>query len=160
MTIRAFYKRQSQFKQMMSHSQGASRGLYLRMMALSATEILGTIPLGTYIIVVSAKAGVRPWKGWAYTHSNYSAVAQIAGFIWRNDHNLNNGLEMFRWSLVACAFIFFAFFGFTDETRRLYRRVYTPIVNRIGYSRSILRGPVYLCVASSSLCPFGPISAR
>jgi pheromone a factor receptor len=133
----------------MMSSQGLSRGRYFRLMALSATEILGTIPLGTYIIVVSAKAGVGPWKGWAYTHSNYSAVAQIAGFIWRNDYNLNSGLEMFRWSLVACAFVFFAFFGFTNETRQLYRRVYTPIFSRIGVPRFIFHGPVYLCVVHS-----------
>jgi pheromone a factor receptor len=118
-------------------------------MALSATEILGTIPLGTYIIVASAKEGVTPWKGWAYTHGNSSAVAQIAGFIWRSVPITHKGLEMFRWSLVACAFIFFAFFGFTDETRRLYRRVYSPIANRIGYSRFILHRPAYLCVVYS-----------
>jgi pheromone a factor receptor len=95
-TIRAFYKRQRQFKQMMSHSQGASRGLYLRLMAISGIEILGTIPMGTYFIVSNARAGVTPWKGWAYTHSNYSDVVQIAGFIWKNDPNLANGLEIFR----------------------------------------------------------------
>ena len=148
-TICAFYKRQRQLKQTMSHSQGANRGLYLRLMALSATEILGTIPLGTYILVTNAKEGVTPWKGWAHTHSNSSAVAQIAGFIWRSVPIRTNGLEMFRWSLVACAFIFFAFFGFTDETRRLYRRLYTPIANRIGYSKFIVHGPVYLCVVYS-----------
>jgi pheromone a factor receptor len=145
-TIRAFYKRQRQFKQMMSHSQGASRGLYLRLMAISGIEILGTIPMGTYFIVSNARAGVTPWKGWAYTHSNYSDVVQIAGFIWKNDPNLANGLEIFRWLLVACAFIFFALFGFADETRQLYRRVYKSIASRIGCSRFIPRGPSYLCV--------------
>ena len=144
---------------MMVHSQGLSRGRYLRLMALSATEMFGTIPLGSYIMVNATKEGVTSWKGWAYTHSNYSEVAQIASFIWRHDYNTNNGLEMFRWSLVACAFVFFAFFGFTDETRQLYRRVYKPIANRIGYPRFIFHGPVYLCVASP-LSPFGPIAAR
>jgi pheromone a factor receptor len=115
-------------------------------MALSATEMFGTIPLGTYIIVVSAKAGVTPWQGWAATHSNYSEVIQIASFIWRSDPGMANGLEMFRWSLVACAFVFFAFFGFTDETRQFYRRMYKPIASRIGCSRFIFHGPSYLCV--------------
>ncbi|KAF8468718.1 STE3-like pheromone receptor [Russula ochroleuca] len=143
--ICAFYKRQRLFKQMTSHSQ-FSRGRYLRLMALSATEMFGTIPLGTYIIVVSAKAGVTPWQGWAATHSNYSEVIQIASFIWRSDPGMANGLEMFRWSLVACAFVFFAFFGFTDETRQFYRRMYKPIASRIGCSRFIFHGPSYLCV--------------
>ena len=103
-------------------------------MALSATEILGTIPLGTYIIVASAKEGVTPWKGWAYTHGNSSAVAQIAGFIWRSVPITHKGLEMFRWSLVACAFVFFAFFGFADEALQHYRRLYTSIASHVGYS--------------------------
>ncbi|KAF8468719.1 STE3-like pheromone receptor [Russula ochroleuca] len=149
--ICAFYKRQRQFKQMMSHSQGLSRGRYLRLMGISATGILGTIPLGTYIIVITAKEGVTPWQGWTATHSNYSEVIQIAGFIWRNDPGMANGLEMFRWLLVACAFVFFAFFGFTDETRQLYRRVYKSIASRIGCSRFIFHGPSYLCVVHS-LC--------
>ena len=117
----------------MMSSHGLSRGRYLRLMALSATDILGTIPLGTYIIVADAKDGVTPWKGWAYTHRNYSQVNQIPSFIWRNDPSLNSGLEMFRWELVACAFIFFAFFGFADEARQHYRRLYTSIATRVSY---------------------------
>ena len=114
--------------------QGFSRGRYLRLMALSSADILGSIPLGTYIIVSNVKGGVTPWKGWAYTHSNYSEVDQIAGSVWRNDPGMEIGLEMFRWSLVACAFVFFAFFGFADEALQHYRRLYTSIASHVGYS--------------------------
>jgi pheromone a factor receptor len=100
-------------------------------MALSATEILGTIPLGTYFMVSSAKMGVKPWKSWADTHSHYSTIHQVPGFIWKNDPNLAIKLELFRWSLVACAFIFFAFFGFADEARQHYRLVYAWFARRI-----------------------------
>jgi hypothetical protein len=148
MAIRSFYKRQRLFKQM-THTQGASRGMYLRLMALSTTEIIGTIPLGTYFIVTNAKAGVTPWQGWAYTHSHYSDVPRIAGFVWKNDPSVAHGLEMFRWSLVACAFVFFAYFGFADETRQLYRRMYNSIATRIGCPRFIPHGPSYLYVVHS-----------
>jgi pheromone a factor receptor len=100
-------------------------------MALSATELLGTIPLGTYFIVINAKAGVKPWKGWAFAHSHFSHVIQIPSVVWRKDPG---GIETYRWSLVACAFIFFGFFGFADEARQHYRRLYTSIASRIGYS--------------------------
>ena len=109
-------------------------------MALSATEILGTIPLGTYFIVANAKAGVKPWKSWADTHSNYSEVIQVPSIVWENDPYFAGCLGIFRWSLVACAFIFFAFFGFADEARQHYRRVYESIASRIGYSMSAHRG--------------------
>ena len=135
----------------MSHSQGLSRGRYFRLMALSATEILGTIPLGTYFIVSNATAGVRPWGSWAEVHRNYSEVIQVPSNVWKNDPQFAAGVEIFRWSLVACAFIFFAFFGFADEACQHYRRVYTSIGSRIGYSTSTLHGSSYACVVRS-LC--------
>jgi len=107
-------------------------------MAISATEILGTIPLGTLFIVKNVKSGVGPWRGWAYTHEHYSMVYQVPASIWKNDPDSVFALEMYRWSLVLCAFLFFALFGFADEARQHYRRVYTSIVRRIGHSMSIL----------------------
>ncbi|KAF8468713.1 pheromone receptor [Russula ochroleuca] len=133
-TIYAFYKCQRRFSRIMIHSQGLSRGRYVRLIALSATEILGTIPFGTYFIVTNAEMGVQPWKSWADTHSNYSEVNQVPSIVWENDPYLAGALGIFRWSLVACAFIFFAFFGFADEARQHYRRVYMSISSRIGFS--------------------------
>ncbi|KAF8468714.1 STE3-domain-containing protein [Russula ochroleuca] len=138
-SIYTFYKRQRQFRQIMVHSQGLNRSRYFRLMALSATEILGTIPLGTYFIVSNAK-GVRPWESWAEMHRHYSKVIQVPSIVWENDPYLAGGLGVFRWSMVASAFVFFAFFGFADEARQHYRRVYTSIASRIGYSTSTLHG--------------------
>ncbi|KAH9964859.1 pheromone A receptor-domain-containing protein [Russula dissimulans] len=126
--IRTIFK----FKQILSFNRGLNRGRYLRLMALSTIEILGTIPLGTYILVSNARSGMIPWKSWADTHSNYSRVVQVAAFTWKSDPDAVFGLEMFRWSLVLCAFIFFAFFGFAVEARHHYRLVYTSLASRIG----------------------------
>jgi pheromone a factor receptor len=134
MSIRTFYKRRRQFSEIMAHSQGLNRGRYLRLMALSATEIIGTIPLGTYFIVNNAQIGVTSWKGWAYTHSHYSHVFKVPSSVWKNDPRACGGFETYRWSLVACAFIFFGFFGFANEARQNYRRLLTSIAGRIGYS--------------------------
>jgi hypothetical protein len=107
-------------------------------MVISATEILGTIPLGTILIAKTVKLGVGPWRGWANTHENYSAVYQVPASVWKNDSNTATFLEMYRWSLVLCAFLFFALFGFADEAQQHYRRVYTTIASRIGPSASTL----------------------
>ena len=56
------------------------------------------------------------------------------------------GLEVFRWSLVLCAFVFFALFGFADEARQHYRLVYTTLASRIGYSTFTLHGSSHACV--------------
>jgi pheromone a factor receptor len=118
-------------------------------MVVSGVEICGTIPLATVYIVKDAKLGVDHWRGWTWTHANYSAVHQIPASIWRNDPDSVFFLEMFRWSLVLCAFLFFALFGFADEARRHYRIMYTSIATRIGYSTSTLHGSSHECVVHS-----------
>ena len=148
MTIFTLYKRQRQFRQVMTFSQGLSRGRYLRLMAVAFCDILGTIPLGTYIIVLNT-SGVTPYGSWAFVHSHYSEVNPVPSVVWKNNSNSFNGLEMFRWSLVAAAFVFFALFGFADEARQHYRLVYTSLARRIGYLTSTLRGSSRVCVVHS-----------
>ena len=118
-------------------------------MAISSVEILGTIPLGTYYIVASVKNGLEPWKGWAVVHSHYSEVIQIAAFIWRAEPQVVLALEMSRWSLVACAFLFFALFGLSDEAREHYCRPYNSLARRIGKSPSTPHKAPLACVPSS-----------
>ncbi|KAF8491683.1 pheromone A receptor-domain-containing protein, partial [Russula emetica] len=143
MAIYAFHKRRRNHMQLIS---GANRGRYLRLMAISFIEILGTIPVGTYFIVSIAKMGVVPWKGWALMHSHYSKVVQVAGFIWKNDPVSSRNLELSRWSLVACAFIFFALFGFAGEAREHYYHLYKSLARRIGKSTSTPCGAPLACV--------------
>jgi pheromone a factor receptor len=136
---------------------GLSRGRYFRLMAIGAVEVLGTIPLGTYFIVCNAKQGVKPWKSWADTHSNYSEVNQVAGFIWKNIPSVALALEVSRWSLVACAFLFFALFGFADEARLHYRRAYMWLAARLGFPTLPLHGPSHAYVVHG--CPSKLIGA-
>jgi hypothetical protein len=143
MAIYAFYKRRRNHLQLTS---SANRGRYLRLMVISSTEVLGTIPVGTYYIVTIAKMGVAPWKGWARMHSHRSEVIQVAGFIWKNNPVLSFELELLRWSLVACAFLFFALFGITGEAREHYYRLYKSLARRIGKSTSTPHGAPLACV--------------
>ncbi|KAI0298958.1 GPCR fungal pheromone mating factor [Multifurca ochricompacta] len=136
MTIYQFYKRGRQFKQIMSSNRGLNQSRYLRLMALSLVEILGTIPLGSWVIAHQSKLFMSKWLSWEDTHSNYSRVVQVPSVLWKADHEIVVGLETFRWSLPVCAFIFFGFFGFADEARKHYRLVYTSLASRIGYSTS------------------------
>jgi len=139
MNIYLFYTRERRFRQIMSATPGLTRNRYIRLMAVSVVEILGTIPFGTVYIVKTAKLGVDHWRGWTWTHEHYSVVYQVPASIWKSDPNSVFGLEMYRWSLVLCAFLFFALFGFADEARRHYRLVYESIASHIGYSTSALR---------------------
>jgi len=135
MTIYILYKRSRQFRQLLSFGQGINRGRYFRLMVLASVDAFGSIPLATYVIVLDAKSRVVPWKSWAYTHRHYSDIMQIPASEWRKGPE-GVGLEMFRWLIVSCAFVFFAFFGFGDEAFKHYRLAYTSIARRIGYSKS------------------------
>jgi len=107
LTVYHFYKRGRHARQMIA---GVSHSRYFRLMALASVDMFGSIPLATYVIVRNARLGVIPWKSWADTHYNYSRVTQIPAFVWKNEPAIAQGFEMFRWVLVACAFVFFCIF--------------------------------------------------
>ncbi|KAI9509915.1 STE3-domain-containing protein [Russula earlei] len=135
-TIYHFYDRGRQFQQIMTFTNGVNRSRYFRLMALSSVDMIASVPLATYVIVHNAKLGLTPWISWSDTHSNFSRVIQVPAFVWKNDPAHIDSLEMFRWVLVACAFVIFAFFGFAEEARKHYRLVYTSVASRIGISNS------------------------
>jgi hypothetical protein len=149
-----FYKRHRQFKEMFS-SSGLSRSRYIRLMAISGTELCGTIPLGTFYIVFNAKSVITPYVSWAHTHNNYSTVNQVAGFVWKNDSAVALSLEMYRWSLILCALAFFGLFGFAEEARLHYRRAFTTLASRVGYSTFTLQDTSHVCVVYP-LCSVRP----
>jgi len=138
LTIYTLAKRERQFSKILSSNRNLNRSRYIRLMALSGIELLGTIPIGTYVIVIISKEGVTLWQSWAKTHSTgvhpYSYIFQVPAHTWVNLPAFKNGLEMFRWLLVAFAFVFFAFFGFADEARQHYRLAFKSLASRIGYS--------------------------
>jgi len=136
MTIYHFYKRRRQFSQVMSSNRGLNQSRYVRLMCLAMVEILGTIPLSCWILSINAKAGFVHWGSWDWIHSDYSQIVQVPSIMWKTDHDSHILFETYRWSLVACAFIFFGFFGFADEARRHYRLVYTSLASRVGLSTS------------------------
>jgi hypothetical protein len=117
---------------MLSSSYGLTQSRYLRLMILASMDALITVPFATYIIVANTEQGVTPWISWDDTHSDYSRVIQVPGFIWKNDYKMARALEVSRWTLVLAAFIFFAFFGFAQEARQHYRLAYRSIARRIG----------------------------
>lgn len=100
-------------------------------MALASIELLCTIPISTYIMAINISVGLSPYKGWADLHFNYSHVNQIPSVIWHLDKTLAICLELARWLVVACALIFFGFFGFAEEARRHYRSAFQNMAKRL-----------------------------
>lgn len=134
MSIKAFYKRRAQFKELLSSNNNLNSNRYFRLMCLAGIEMLGTIPIGSYGLYLNVSAGINPWKGWADVHFHFSKVSQFPALQWRAVPNLVTSLELSRWSVVFCALVFFGFFGFADEAKKNYRLVVTTVAKRMGYS--------------------------
>jgi len=135
-SIRAFYRRQSQFNKLLALNKNLNPTRYLRLMCMASVEVLCTVPLASYFIYlnVTSPPGVQPYKGWADTHRFFSRVNQIPAILWRYDGTGELALEMTRWVVIFCAFIFFGFFGFADEARKHYRIAFQTLAKTVGYS--------------------------
>jgi pheromone a factor receptor len=135
LSIRAFARRHAQFKQYLSANNNLSANRYFRLMALGSCDLLLTIPFATWTLYNNvALDDLYPWYSWANTHSHFGRVLQYPRLIWAENHRLVIAFEATRWSVVVCAFLFFAFFGFADEARKHYRLAFNSVAKRMGYS--------------------------
>jgi pheromone a factor receptor len=102
-------------------------------MALAGTDVIGTVPLATWVVIQNAGGVISPWISWENVHFGFSRVDQIPASFWRANPVLR-GVEMVRWLPVACALIFFIYFGFADEARKHYRLAVSSVAKHVGVS--------------------------
>lgn len=139
------------FNGMPGSNKSPNQSRYNRLIALSAVEILGSLPVTLYTLYANAYyEPVHPWISWEDTHSDYFVVNQISSAKWRADATSGAVMEISRWVVVVAAFLFFIFFGFAEEARRHYRKAYSFASSslhlpdlRTGKSRSSSPSPPY-----------------
>jgi pheromone a factor receptor len=125
LTIRLFWKSSQQLKEISGSNNDLNRSRYMRLIALTGTQLLFSLPLSLYYLYINAHVlPVAPWISWEDTHFNYSHVSQFPSVIWRADPVLLAAIEGTRWSVIPCAFLFFVFFGFAEQARKHYRLAY------------------------------------
>ncbi|OAX32935.1 STE3-domain-containing protein [Rhizopogon vinicolor AM-OR11-026] len=135
LSLRAFYRRRVQFNQFLASNTSLSASRYFRLMALAMTEILCTIPLASFMIWLnSAAQPVQPWVSWEYVHYDFSRVVQYPSILWTRNFLLVLAIQLTRWFVVICAFIFFAFFGFAAEARKNYGIAFWSVAKLFGFS--------------------------
>jgi len=135
MSIIAFNKSRANFKELLSANNNLNSNRYFRLMCLAGIDVLCTVPLGSYAIYLNSTAmPIQRWRGWANTHEGFSRVDQFPSILWRNEPLTESSIELSRWDVIVCAFIFFAFFGFADEARKNYRAAFQSVAKRVGYS--------------------------
>jgi len=118
----------------MSANKSLTMSRYLRLMALSMTELLLTIPLAIMTIAINATAmPVERWTGLADAHFEFSRVEQFPRILYSQNELFSRGLEFTRWMCPVSSLLIFAYFGFADEAIRHYKLAFWAIAKRFGF---------------------------
>ncbi|KAJ7020815.1 pheromone A receptor-domain-containing protein [Mycena alexandri] len=154
LSIKSFYHSRAQFKELLSSNKNLNLNRYVRLMCLASTDLMFTIPLAIWTLWVNVKVvGISPWISWADTHSNFSRVVSVPGIFWRTEPYTVASLETTRWATIACALLFFGYFGFADEAIKNYRTAFNSVAKRMGYSTATMSSSGVLSSGSNSKYP-------
>jgi hypothetical protein len=135
----ALFKRQAQFNQFLSTNKAISRSRYMRLMMLAVTDIMFTVPIGIFALLLNLMNGLSPYVSWEDIHFDFGRVALYPAVYWKMNAWQVAALQLTRWTVPFCSFVFFAFFGFAEEARRNYAaafwfvcRPFAPFARRIS----------------------------
>ncbi|KDQ49476.1 hypothetical protein JAAARDRAFT_143398 [Jaapia argillacea MUCL 33604] len=132
-TLHSFVRLQTNLNKILGEDTSLSRSRYYRLMALTSMELLFGLPLSSYSLYLNASSRVEPFVSWASTHCHYDRADQVPSFVWKSNHTMAVSLELSRWSPVACALLFFAFFGLAGEALKNYRDGFNFVVRRCRF---------------------------
>lgn len=123
MAIRSLTTKRAEFQAMLTGCSHASltASRYNRLVCMAGVIMLLLVPFSSLILCETlATGGLSPWISWADTHFNFSRVDQYTAALWKPNGSLRAILELTRWGTVLCPFVFFAFFGASEEAREHY----------------------------------------
>ena len=100
---------------------------------MALTEMVWGTVFTSYNLYNNVYPGLRPWTNWADVHSNFSRVdlyvtVGIPPAFLRT-------LMLFWWTMPASSIIFFVFFGFGEEAKKEYNKLWT------AFKEKVLRKP-------------------
>ncbi|OCH88492.1 fungal pheromone STE3G-protein-coupled receptor [Obba rivulosa] len=109
-------------------------GRYLRLIAMSVTEILWGTTLTALVMAENIVGGLRPWTNWNDVHSNFSRIGRFA--LLQYPPYYLQLMILFAWAIPASSIIFFLFFGFSEDVMGDYKR------GLVWFRRKVLRQTV------------------
>ena len=125
-TIITFRKSRSQFMALLSSKSNVTSTWFLWLMLLASVDVPF---IDLYNISLSAHVPLNPWisKSWEN--------ARLVSWRFPLWYGIVTEMGRLRWSSVLFwAFLFFGFFGFTDEGRKNYRFALQSVVKHVGIS--------------------------
>ncbi|TDL26937.1 STE3-domain-containing protein [Rickenella mellea] len=130
LTIRIYLRSRKQTNDVL-RSAGMSRDSYWPILTLAYSSIVFTVPLSATINALKFFQ-MQPWTGWHDTHAYYHYIDQHPIAAWKNDTPTLIGLELFRWTRILCAVVFYANFGFSEDARRAYKHAFSTLARPCG----------------------------
>ncbi|KAI0078456.1 fungal pheromone STE3G-protein-coupled receptor [Panus rudis PR-1116 ss-1] len=118
-----FFRQRINFSMHLSNSgTSLSTNRYLRLMAMSVTEICWGTSLNALALYYNVAPGLRPWTNWADVHSNFGRIASYRLFELPKAYL--NQMFLIWWAMPVSAYIFFLFFAFGEESIKDYKKVF------------------------------------
>ena len=124
LSIRAFYNRSNK-----SHINDFNfdSKRYARLIFFSACDLLCGIPIASFYLYMSITE-LNPFPGLKEEYYDFSLIFVYPATVWRATALNELTVELNRWIIVWGAFVFFAIFGFTEESRNNYRAMFQSVV--------------------------------
>ncbi|KAF7421281.1 hypothetical protein PC9H_011803 [Pleurotus ostreatus] len=120
LAFRNFWHRRIIFARHLQNSNSAlTPSRYLRLIAMSLSQMVFAITGSSLHIAFSLKNGFRPWISWADVHSDWGRIGQFAKVLipvqqWRYTYAL-------WWTVPLTSVVFFVFFGFGSDAVQEYK---------------------------------------
>ena len=121
LSIRAFYNRSRLNDSENLNILDLNPDRYIRLVCFSAADLLCGIPITVFYLYYDSSLGLVPFRG--VTQHQFSLIYQVPAVEWRTVMLSELSVELNRWIVVWVAFVFFAIFGFTEESRNNSRAV-------------------------------------
>ena len=151
LSIRAFYKRRSQLNECFSSHPNFNSNRYIRLMCFSALDLFIGTPFAAVYLYFSITA-LTPFPGLSQEYQYISQVTQVPADVWRATTIRELTFELRRWIVVWGVFVFFAIFGFTEESRNNYRAMLQTVVQGFIMITGIKSRPSSKAERSAFLC--------
>ena len=123
LSIHAFYSR----SRVIETHNNLNPSRYMRLICFSVCDLLFGIPVALFYLYINIKIFV-PFPGLTQEHYQFSQIIEVPAADWRATPLSELSYELNRWIIVWGAFVFFASFGFTEESRNNYRAAFQSVV--------------------------------
>ncbi|KAI0791965.1 GPCR fungal pheromone mating factor, partial [Abortiporus biennis] len=132
-TLTLFFLRRREITKLLAATDtNLSAACYYRLIVLCAGEVLCTIPLAIFILVVNVRDSYYPWRGFADLHSGFNRVDQYPTDLWLTSPSEQFYVEWQSWITIALGLYFFAIFGFSMEAMKHYEKVGRILLKLVG----------------------------